>query len=95
MLGAQGQAPAPPLPANASTNEMFDYLCHAAGQDDQSFMEALRNIGQTDAAREFQAEAVREIEMQDRIAALEAQLQQAQEQQMAQVQQIRGPVMSR
>ena len=95
MLGAQGRAPAPPLPANASTNEMFDYLCHAAGQDDQSFVEALRNIGQTDAARELQAEAVREIEMQDRIAALEAQLQQAQEQQMAQVQQIRGPVMSR
>ncbi len=47
----QGRAAMPPLAATADTDEMFDYLCKALEQDDQGFMEALRQIGQTDAAR--------------------------------------------
>ncbi|MGF6711893.1 hypothetical protein QFZ41_002857 [Luteibacter sp. W1I16] len=94
MLGEQQECAAmPPLAATADTDEMFDYLCKALEQDDQGFMEALRQIGQTDAAREFHMEAARQVDMEDRIAALEAQVQQAQEQQVSQVREISGPVM--
>lgn len=94
-LGHQEQAPMPPLAATASTDEMFDYLCKAAvDQDDKGFMEALRQIGQTDFARDFHAHASQQVDMEDRITALETQLQQDREQQMAQAQQVRGPVLS-
>jgi hypothetical protein len=94
MLGEQQERAAmPPLAATADTDEMFDYLCKALELDDQGFMEALRQIGQTDAAREFHMEAARQVDMEDRIAALEAQVQQAQEQQVSQVREISGPVM--
>ncbi len=94
MLGEQQERAAmPPLAATADTDEMFDYLCKAMEQDDQGFMEALRQIGQTDAAKEFHMEAARQVDMEDRIAALEAQVQQAQEQQVSQVREISGPVM--
>jgi len=97
MLGRHERAPMPPLAATAGTNEMFDYLCKALEQDDKGFMEALRQVGRTDTAREFHAEAARQVDMEDRFASLETQLQQAQEQQqqMALAQEIRGPVLSR
>jgi hypothetical protein len=95
LLGQQERATTPPLAATASTDEMFDYLCKAIDQDDRGFMEALRQIGQTHAAQEFHMQAAQQVGMEDRIAALETQLQQAQDQQVAQVQQISGPVMCR
>jgi hypothetical protein len=94
LLGGQERSPAPPLAASAGTDEMFEHLCKAMEQDDQGFMEALRQVGQTHAAQELHMQAGQQVDMEDRIAALEAQLQQAQQQQMAQVQQISGPVMS-
>jgi acetyl esterase/lipase len=95
LLGQQERATTPPLAATASTDEMFDYLCKAIDQDDRGFMEALRQIGQTHAAQEFHTQAAQQVNMEDHIATLEAQLQQAQEQQVAQVRQISGPVMCR
>lgn len=94
MLGEQQERVAmPPLAASAGMDEMFEYLCKAMDQDDDGFMEALRQIGQTDAAQEFHMQAARQVDMEDRIAALEAQVQQAQEQQVSQVREISGPVM--
>lgn len=94
MLGEQQERAAmPPLAATADTDEMFDYLSKAMEQDDQGFMEALRQIGQIDVAREFHMEAARQVDTEDRIVALEAQVQQAQEQQVSQVREISGPVM--
>jgi acetyl esterase/lipase len=95
ILGQQERGPVPPLAATAGTDEMFEYLCKAIDQDDRGFMEALRQIGQTHAAQEFHMQAAQQVGMEDRIAALETQLQQAQDQQVAQVQQISGPVMCR
>ncbi|MDF4003891.1 hypothetical protein P3W33_10875 [Luteibacter sp. PPL552] len=95
LLGERRPASAPPLAVDASVDEMHDYLCKAATYDDASFMEALRQIGKTDFAQTFHAEAARQVDMEDRINDLESQLQQAREQPLAQAQQISGPVMSR
>jgi len=94
MLGEERErSRMPPLAASAGMDEMFEYLCKAMEQDDEGFMEALRQVGQTDAAHEFHMEAARQVDMEDLIASLEAQVQQAQEQQVSQVREISGPVM--
>jgi acetyl esterase/lipase len=94
MLGEERErSRMPPLAVSAGMDEMFEYLCKAMEQDDEGFMEALRQVGQTDAAKEFHMEAARQVDMEDRIASLEAQVQQAQEQQVSQVREISGPVM--
>jgi len=84
----------PPLAETASTDDIFDHLCKALEYDDEDFMKVLRQVGQTQFAQEFHAETARQVDQEDRANALEAQIQQLNEQQqMAQVQQISGPVM--
>ncbi|UPG87488.1 hypothetical protein L2Y94_09090 [Luteibacter aegosomatis] len=93
-FGHRERAPMSPLAATASTDDIFDHLCKALEHDDDGFMKALRQVGQTQFAQEFHAETARQMDQEDRANALEAQIQQLNEQQqMAQVQQISGPVM--
>ncbi|MEX1826942.1 hypothetical protein [Luteibacter sp. CQ10] len=90
----QERPPMAPLASTASTDDIFDHLCKALEHDDDGFMKALRQVGQTQLAQEFHAETARQVDQEDRANALEAQIQQLNEQQqMAQVQQISGPVM--
>lgn len=85
---------AAPLATTASTDEIFDHLCKALEYDDKGFLEALRQAGQTRFAQEFHVETALQVDQEDRANAMEAQIQQLNEQQqMAQVQQISGPVM--
>lgn len=99
MLGHEDTRTMPPLAAHASTDEMFDHLCKAMEKDEHTFMQALGQIGQTDASRAFHAQAAQQVDTEDRAMALDAQvqqMQQAQQEQLAQVQgqQARGPVMT-
>jgi hypothetical protein len=92
-LGQQPDAPLKPLAASASADDIFHHLCAAMNKDDDTFMQALRQVGQTDMSREFHAQAAERVDTQDKVTALETQLQQTQ-QQMAQARQAGGPVMS-
>jgi hypothetical protein len=69
-----------PLAANASVDDIFDHLCHAMKGDDQQFMQALAQVGQTDYAQEFHAQVAERVDMEDRQIALQTQLEQAQQQ---------------
>lgn len=92
--GQQERPAMAPLASTASTDDIFDHLCKALEYDDEGFMNALRQVGQTQFAQEFHAETARQVDQEDRANALEAQIQQLNEQQqMAQVEQISGPVM--
>jgi hypothetical protein len=75
------------LPANASDEQIFEHLVAAMETgDDQQFRQALKDVGHTNSYQQFHAQAAEQLDMQDRLAALENQLQQAQEQLMAQQQ---------
>lgn len=75
----------PPLAANASVDQMFDHLCAAMDSgDDRLFRQVMSQVAQTDFVQDFQAQVVERMDMQDRQLALEAQLEQTQQQLIAQ-----------
>lgn len=85
-----------PLARNASADDIFNHLCAALETgNDQHFMQALMQAGQTDFCRELNAQAVERVNMEDRQFALQAQLQQAQQQLAAQQAQSHAKVLSR
>jgi len=93
MLGQKEPPAVPPLAASAGSDDIFDYLYGHVEKDDETFLQALRQLGHTQFAKDIQAEAARQVDMEDRLASLEAQLQQARDAQVAQVQQAGGPAM--
>lgn len=95
MLGQQEPPAVAPLAPSAGAAEISDYLHGYIDRDDDTFLHAIRQIGHTDFAKDIRAEAARQVDMEDRITSLEAQLEQAQEQQLAQARQVSGPVMGR
>lgn len=91
-FGQQRDSTLPSLPANASVDAMFDHLCKAMDTgDDQVFKRALTQVANTDFCQDQRAQAAERVDAQDRQAALENQLQKAQQQLMTQ--QISAPSM--
>lgn len=86
-----------PLAADASVDDIYEHLCHAMQGDDQQFLQALTQVGQTDFAQEFHAQVAEQVAMEDRLMAMQAQLEQTQQQlqqQLAQQVQTQAKVMS-
>lgn len=86
-----------PLAADASVDDIYEHLCHAMQGDDQQFLQALTQVGQTDFAQEFHAQVAEQVDMEDRLMAMQAQLEQTQQQlqqQLAQQVQSQAKVMS-
>lgn len=83
-----------PLAASASVDDIFDRLC--AASSDQQFRQVLGEVAHTDVSREWHAQAAERVDIENKMAAMETQLQQTQQQLMAQqVHQTRSMGMSR